>query len=131
MTVIHAVRMETTMTSTTHLPRGPAALAAVFACCCALALPAAAAPDAAAAEKLAKASGCTKCHAVDKSKKGPSYQKTAAKFRGKSDAEEKLVTHLTTSPRVKFPDGTEEEHDTVDTKDAAQIRNLVQWILAQ
>ncbi|WP_284614839.1 c-type cytochrome [Aquabacterium humicola] len=119
------------MTSTAPSPRGLGALAAVFACCCAFAVPAAAAPDAAAAEKLAKASGCTKCHAADKSKKGPSYQKTAAKFRGKSDAEEKLITHLTTSPRVKFPDGTEEEHDTVDTKDAAQIRNLVQWILAQ
>jgi cytochrome c len=97
----------------------------------AFSLPVSAEPDAAAAEKLAKSSGCTKCHSVDKAKKGPSFQKTAAKYKGKSDAEQKLITHLTTSPRVKFPDGTEEEHDTVDTKDPAQIKNLVQWILAQ
>ena len=28
-------------------------------------------------------------------------------------------------------DGTEEEHKALDTKDSAQIKNLVQWILAQ
>lgn len=94
-------------------------------------LAAAADIDADAAQKLIKSSGCTKCHSVDKAKKGPSFQKTAAKFKGKSDAEQKLIDHLTKSPRVKFPDGTEEEHDTVDTKDMNQIKNLVQWILAQ
>lgn len=97
----------------------------------ALSLPALAQVDNEAAQKLAKSSGCTKCHTVDKAKKGPSFQKTAAKYKGKPDAEQKLYTHLTTSPRVKFPDGTEEEHDTVDTKDPAQIKNLVKWILAQ
>ena len=44
------------------------------------ALPAAAAPDAGAATALAKDNGCTKCHAVDKAKKGPPYQKVAAKY---------------------------------------------------
>ena len=88
-------------------------------------------PDAAAAETLTKSSGCTKCHSVDKAKKGPSFQKVAAKYKGKADAEQKIVTHLTTSPKVKFPDGTEEEHDTVDSKDPKQVKNLAQWILAQ
>ena len=88
-------------------------------------------PDADAAQKLSKSSGCTKCHTVDKAKKGPSFQKVAAKYKGKADAEQKLTTHLTTSPKVKFPDGTEEEHDTVDTKDPKQLKNLVQWILVQ
>lgn len=87
--------------------------------------------DAAAAEKLSKSSGCTKCHTVDKAKKGPSFQKVAAKYKGKADAEQKLMDHLTKSPKVKFPDGTEEEHDTVDTKDPNQIKNLIHWILAQ
>jgi cytochrome c len=82
-------------------------------------------PDADAAQKLTKSSGCTKCHTVDKAKKGPSFQKVAAKYKGKADAEQKLTTHLTTSPKVKFPDGTE------DTKDPKQLKNLVQWILAQ
>ena len=88
-------------------------------------------PDADAAQKLSKSSGCTKCHSVDKAKKGPSFQKIAAKYKGKADAEQKVTTHLTTSPKVKFPDGTEEEHDTVDSKDPKQVRNLVQWILVQ
>ena len=116
------------MSSLSHTRR----LLVVAAAGLGVSLPALAADvDADAAQKLAKSSGCTKCHAVDKAKKGPSFQKVAAKYKGKSDAEQKLITHLTTSPRVKFPDGTEEEHDTVDTKDQAQIKNLVHWILAQ
>jgi cytochrome c len=97
----------------------------------AFALPAGAAPDADAAQKLAKASGCTKCHAVDKSKKGPSFQKVAAKYKGQGDAEAKLVDFVTKGPKVKFADGSEENHDVVESKDAAQIKNLAQWILAQ
>ena len=97
----------------------------------AFSMPVHAEPDADAAQKLVKSSGCSKCHTVDKAKKGPSFQKVAAKYKGKADAEQKLYDHLTKSPRVKFPDGTEEEHDTVDTKDPKQIHNLVQWILMQ
>ena len=93
--------------------------------------PAVAAPDADAAQALAKKSGCLKCHAVDKSKKGPSFQKTAAKWKGKADAEAKLYDNVTKAPKVKFEDGTEEEHKTVESKDAKAIKNLVAWILAQ
>jgi cytochrome c len=106
-------------------------LVAAAAAALAFSLPAAAAPDADAAQKLAKASGCTKCHAVDKSKKGPAFQKVAAKYKGQADAEAKLVGFLTKPTKVKFPDGTEEEHDVAETKDAAQVKNLVQWVLAQ
>jgi cytochrome c len=94
-------------------------------------VPAAAAPDADAAMKLAKESGCTKCHSVDKTKKGPSFQKTAAKYKGKTDGEAKLIEFVTKSPKVKLEDGTEEDHKAVQTKDAAEVKNLVQWILAQ
>jgi cytochrome c len=104
-----------------------AAAAAVFA----FSLPAAAAVDADAAVKMTKDNGCTKCHSVDKDKKGPSFHKTAVKYKGKADAEAKLTDMVTKSPKVKFDDGTEEEHKAVNTKDAAQIKNLVQWILAQ
>jgi cytochrome c len=96
----------------------------------ALSLPVAAA-DADAAQKLMKSSGCTKCHAIDKSKKGPAFQKVAAKYKGQGDAEAKLVNFVSKPTKVKYPDGTEEEHDVVDTKDAAQVKNLVQFILAQ
>ncbi len=106
-------------------------LAAIAAVLFAFSLPAAAAVDADAAQKLAKDSGCTKCHSVDKAKKGPAYQKTAAKFKGKADAEAKLTEFMTKSPKVKMDDGSEEEHKAVGTKDAAQVKNLVQWILAQ
>jgi cytochrome c len=91
----------------------------------------AAAVDADAALKLTKDSGCTKCHAVDKDKKGPAYKKTAAKYKGKADGEAKVTDILTKSPKVKMDDGSEEEHKAVATKDPAQVKNLVQWILAQ
>jgi cytochrome c len=104
---------------------------AAAAVACTLCLPAVAAVDADAAAKLNKDSGCTKCHSVDKAKKGPAYQKIAAKFKGKPDAEAKLMDAVTKSPKVKMDDGTEEEHKAVATKDVAQVKNLVQWILAQ
>jgi len=99
----------------------------------ALALPtdAQAAVDAAAAQRLARQSNCFKCHAVDKKKEGPSYQEVAAKLKGKPDAHAKLVTHITTGPKVKFEDGHEEDHTIVKTKDKDQIDNLVDWILSQ
>jgi len=102
-----------------------ASVAAAFA----FSMPAAAADDA-AATKLTKDNGCTKCHAVDKAKKGPAYQKIAAKYKGKADAEAKLTEFLTKSPKVKMDDGSEEEHKAVKG-DAAQVKNLVQWIVAQ
>lgn len=86
--------------------------------------------DVAAAEVLAKKSNCTKCHAVDKKKDGPSYKETAAKYKGKPDAVSKLTTHLTTGPKVKI-DGVEETHQIVKTKDTAEINNLVQYILSR
>lgn len=107
-------------------------LAAVVASAAALlagASPAFAA-DAAAAEALAKKSNCMKCHSVSAKKDGPSFKETAAKYKGKPDAEQKLVTHLTTNPKIKI-DGKEEEHASLKTKDNAEVLNVVQWILSQ
>jgi len=105
--------------------------AAAAAVLCAFALPATAGVDTDAAVKMTKDNGCTKCHSVDKAKKGPAYQKVAAKYKGKADAEAKLVEFVTKSPKVKMDDGSEEDHKAVSTKDTAQIKNLVQWVLAQ
>jgi len=88
-----------------------------------LALPAQAV-DADAAQALAKKSNCMKCHAVSAKKE------TAAKYKGQADAEQKLTAHITTSPKIKV-EGKEETHQDVKSKDSAEIRNLVQWILAQ
>ena len=92
-----------------------------------LALPAVA-QDAESAQKFMKAENCTKCHSVDKTKKGPAYQKVAGKYKGKSDAEAKLETFLTTGPKVKLDDGTEEEHKVV--KDKGAMHNFIKWVLA-
>jgi cytochrome c len=86
--------------------------------------------DADAAKKLARKNNCFKCHAVDKEKDGPSYQKVAEKYRGKTDGEEKLIDQITTGKKVKFPDGHEDEHKIIDTQDMDQIKNLVNWILS-
>jgi len=90
-----------------------------------------AAPDADAAQALMKKSDCFKCHAVDKDKKGPSFKKTAGKLKGKADAEAEVTKMITTAPKVKLDDGTEEEHKVIASKDPAAIKNVVLWILAQ
>ena len=90
-----------------------------------------AAVDADAAQALMKKSDCFKCHAVDKDKKGPSFKKTAAKYKGKADGEDKVVKAMTTNPKVKLDDGTEEEHKAIQSKDAAAIQNVALWILSQ
>jgi len=97
----------------------------------ALSAPVAAAPDAASAEALARQNNCFKCHSVSKKKDGPSFSETAAKYKGKPEAEARLVTHLTTGEKAKFPDGHEEEHKIIKAKDEAEVKNLVNWILAQ
>ena len=88
------------------------------------------AADDAAAEALAKKSGCLKCHSVDKKKDGPAYKEVAAKYKGKADAEAKLYTHLTTNPKVKV-DGKEETHESLKTKNDAEIKNVIAWILSR
>lgn len=90
--------------------------------------------DTDAARALARQNNCFKCHAVDKEKEGPAFKKTADKYRGKANAEERLIEHITSGEKAKFPDGHEEEHKIIKTsppKDVAQIRNLVRWVLAQ
>jgi len=86
--------------------------------------------DASAAEALAKKSGCFNCHAVDRKKDGPSFKETAAKLKGKPDAEKELYTHLTTRPKIKV-DGNEEEHASLKTKNDADINNVIRWILSR
>lgn len=86
--------------------------------------------DAAAAETMVRQNGCFKCHSIDKKKDGPSYREVAAKYRGKPEAEQRLITHITSGEKAKFPDGHEEEHKIIKTKEMNEIRNVVQWILS-
>lgn len=84
-----------------------------------------------AAEALAKAGNCFKCHSVEKTKKAPSYKKIAQKYKGKADAEDTLIKHLSGRKSVKVEDGGDEEHEPPPAKDAADLKNLVQWILSR
>jgi cytochrome c len=87
------------------------------------------ASDETAARDLAQSSGCFKCHAVDKKKDGPALRDVAAKYKGVTDAETKLIYHVTSGEMVKFDDGHEEHHKKVKTDNQNDTRNLVQWIL--
>lgn len=88
--------------------------------------------DEADAMKLLEDSKCIKCHSVDKKKDGPSFKETAAKYKGKAEAEAeaKLTKHVSEPSKVKI-DGVEEDHGSVKTRDAARVKNLVQWILSR
>lgn len=113
-------------------------LARMALCCAGLGLSLAAssagAVDAEAAKALARQNNCLKCHAIEKDKDGPAYKAVAEKYKGKANAEARLIEHITSGEKAKFPDGHEEEHKIVKTsppKDMEQIKNLVQWILSQ
>ena len=91
---------------------------------------ASAAPDASAAQALAKKEGCLKCHAVDKKKEGASLKEISAKYKGKADAQAKIMHQITAGEKVKFADGTEEEHKIIKTKEQTELSNLIAWILS-
>jgi cytochrome c len=81
-----------------------------------------------AAEHLLRDHKCTRCHALAKQKEGPSYAEIAEKYKGKPDAEEKMVTHMTSWPVVEVA-GHPEKHKKLNVPEA-DLRNLAQWILS-
>ena len=99
--------------------------------CLALAslVPVHAAVDADAAQASLKKSDCLKCHALDKTKVGPAFKDIARKYAGQAGAEATLMTHISTTPTITL-DGNKEEHKPIKSKDVAEIKNVVQWILA-
>jgi len=90
-----------------------------------------AAVDEAAAQSLAKKNDCFKCHAIDKTKKGPSYKKIAAKYKEKKLDEKEAIKQMTEGKKVKLEDGSEEDHKIIETKDPKELSNLAQWILSR
>ncbi len=79
-------------------------------------------PEGENAERLIKASDCSGCHAVDRQVVGPSYGSIAERYRGQTDAVEKVVT--------KIRDGGSGMTPHPDLTDA-QRREIAQWILSQ
>jgi len=64
---------------------------------------------------------CGKCHEMDKKKKGPSYKTTAAKYKGKADAEATLFKFVT-DPKGDHPELKAKPED---------IKTVLKWILQQ
>lgn len=95
----------------------------------AFACTATAAPDAAAAKALLQKEGCLMCHAIDGKKVGPSYTDVGNSLKGKPDAEQMLVKHLTVPNKVKVM-GQMVEHPLIKDANPAAIKNLVDYILS-
>jgi cytochrome c len=106
------------------------AILGALSLCGALGAAAAHATNADTARILARQSGCFECHSVDKVKDAPAWRDVAAKYQGTPDAAAKLTFHITSGEQVKFPDGHVEDHKIVKSKDAAEVKNLVDWILS-
>jgi cytochrome c len=86
--------------------------------------------DVGAAKTLFDDNECSRCHSIDKTKKGPSLKKIALKYKGKPDAEDAMIKHLKAGAKVKLEDGSMDDHKIIEAKDEAQIKNLVRWILS-
>lgn len=85
--------------------------------------------DEAAATALLKQSKCLTCHAIETKKDGPAFKEVAAKYKDHPEAEAKLIKHVSVPSKVEI-DGEMEDHGAVKTRDAAKIKNLVDWILS-
>lgn len=86
----------------------------------------------AALKALMKRNDCGKCHAIDKTKKGPSYKKIASELKAKprDEVDRLVIDNLTKAPKVKLEDGTEEEHKVLDSKDPKDIKAITDWLLS-
>jgi len=64
---------------------------------------------------------CGKCHEMDKKKKGPAYKATAAKYKGKADAEATIYKFITD------PSG---DHPEIKVK-PDDAKTVIKWVLQQ
>ena len=87
---------------------------------------AAAAQDVAQAEALLKKSGCMKCHAVSAKKEGPSFKDVASRYKGKADAEERLLEKLRKGSSGAWGQLSMPPNPDLPETDA---RRLIQWVL--
>lgn len=81
------------------------------------------------AQRTLKQNKCFNCHSVTREKDGPSFQSVAENFQDHPDARQALFDHLTKSPTITVK-GKEEAHTSFKTDDAAEIMNVIDWILS-
>ena len=72
-----------------------------------------------ASPELSKSAGCAKCHEIDKKKKGPAFKDSAAKYKGKADAEATIFKTIT-DPNGDHPEMKASPEDT---------KTMIKWIL--
>ena len=94
----------------------------------AMALALAMAGGAHANEKVAQASGCMTCHALDKKLIGPSYKDVAAKYRNAKGSEADLFKKVKGGSRGVW--GPIPMPPNAHVKDE-DVKTLVKWILSQ
>ncbi len=82
----------------------------------------------AASEKLAQASGCMTCHAIDKKLIGPGYKEVAAKYKDDKGAEARLMQKVKAGSTGVW--GTIPMPPNAHVKDD-DIKVLVRWVLSQ
>jgi cytochrome c len=95
---------------------------------CALAAAAALAQTAQANEKLAQASGCMTCHALDRKLIGPSYKEVAEKYRNDKQADAKLFQKVKAGGKGAWGETPMPPNPHVKDDD---IKTLVRWVLTQ
>ncbi len=83
--------------------------------------------DAKQAESLAKAKGCTACHAVDTKSVGPSYKDVAAKYHGVADAEALLIKKVKDGGSGVWGQIPMPPHSDISEAD---LKILVDWVLS-
>jgi cytochrome c len=89
--------------------------------------------DVEAAKGLAEQNNCMQCHGLRKDKDGPSFMKSAEKYKGKATAIDEIIKHVTSGKDVKLADGSTEKHKiakTMPANDTAQLKNLAEYILS-
>lgn len=79
---------------------------------------------------LMKKSSCFRCHAENRTKDGPAYRTIAEKKRDMPGIEAVLLRHVTTAKTVEI-DGRKEDHEPLQTRNDAEARAVVQWILTR
>ena len=97
------------------------AAAGILLAACLLAVPAAHADEA-----LAKAKGCTACHANDKKVIGPAYKDVAKKNKGDAKAQEHLVTSILKGSQGHWGPIPMPPNKVTDD----EAKKLAAWILA-
>ncbi len=84
------------------------------------------AADSAAAQQLAKDSGCLTCHSLTEKIVGPAYASVAEKYKGQDDAAAGLVQSIQYGSKGKWGRIPMPAHSSMSVDD---IKTLANWVL--